>query len=114
MFRAKPAATAAPTSGVPAERISIFALPFVLIARLFAVAVSLAIWSSIVLLVWIFIVLRTIALVSINNVMTVFRGGDVAPSRHLDQAVELWPCGFFSLLHSLGWVERSISSTAAG
>lgn len=92
----------APHPQPPLSRLERWLLsPINFIGRLGIVVVSLTLWCTVALPVWLFLVLRAMAVLSFKNVANIYRGAGTVDVSRLEQVVVFWPRGFVAILRIL-------------
>ena len=99
------------TAAEPQQAFAVLLTPFRLVVFLMAVAA----WTFVVLPVWLVMILRAVAMFSLNNLLSVFNGGHGADPGPFERIVTLWPRGFvlfLGILRGTTEVERFLPPTS--
>lgn len=77
-----------------------FLSPVIFLMRAVVVAVSLVIWAAVIPL-WLYLILRSIAVLSFANVLNIWRGAGSMSTARLERDVAFWPRGCIAILRML-------------
>jgi hypothetical protein len=75
--------------------------PIIFLWRLGAAGISLTLWGTIVMAIWLFLVLRLMAVLALRSAINVYRGAGVPDVARFEQVVTFWPRGILIILRTV-------------